>query len=85
MIGLLRGGRLLLGRFVVCFVESQRKTLIIFFGTISLCRTCGVLFCRSLVIAMLAKGVFERRSRSSSSICLLERKTIFGGLCGCVQ
>ena len=57
MIGLLRGELYFLDLFVDCFIERLRKTLITFFGNVSMCGLCSALFSRNLVLTMLVKGV----------------------------
>lgn len=46
------------GPFCCILSGRWRKTCIIFFGIASSCGLCGVLFCRSLMLASLVKEVF---------------------------
>lgn len=56
--------------------------MVIDFGSASMFGLCGILFCKSLALATLAKGAFVRQLRNYSHIHLSKRKCAFCGLLG---
>ena len=67
----------LLGLFVACFVERQRKTLTISFGT-ARCVLCGVFFCRSL-----AKSIHSTIEEFLLHPPFREKGFLLRGMIGC--